>query len=128
MRILMIGTMLLAVAACARDGVGDTPFVGTWTVDGVALADARVAGTPYVVLQDGGRGEAYDGCNSGSGRWAAEGDEVVLGEWVTTLRGCLDVSLVAVISVGTPLTLDGDALLVPAADGGEPFRLVRVAS
>lgn len=126
----MIGTVLLALAACGREGGAGgeaaDPLVGTWTVDGVPLAEATAAGTPYVVLRDDGRGEAYDGCNSGSGEWAAEGDQVVLAEWVSTLRGCLDPSLVAEIGVTTPLTFDGETLVVPAADGGEPFRLTRI--
>ncbi len=121
----MIGTMLLVLAACGRDDGGDDPVVGTWTVDGVPLEDAVAAGTPYVVLHGGGRGEAYDGCNSGSGEWAVREGEVVLSEWISTLRGCLDPSLVADVGVTTPLRLEDDALVLPAADGGEPFRLTR---
>lgn len=112
----------------------DLPLAGTWwQLDSIVddeVASSVPAGVVAYVRFQGGDVDVYDGCNSGSGPVRVGGSDLVFGDRVQTLRGCLgsagDVadSVAAVLSGRTTFRVEERTLEITRGDRTLGFRAV----
>jgi heat shock protein HslJ len=108
----------------------DLNLVGpTWTVtsliDGDAVSSVPAGATATLVFGADGTLQVDDGCNRGSGRWAAEGSGIKVGDVVLTKMACLgpagalEEAVLAVLNQGSiAAEIKANLLTLRAGDRG----------
>jgi heat shock protein HslJ len=125
--------VLLVVALVARDPASADDLQGTWILDDASMAllagGAEVpAGVVATITFDDGQVGGSAGCNSFSGTYTVDGDELTISELAQTLIGCpppLDVieqAYTAALGEVTAYQVSGDSLVLT---GGAALSYIR---
>lgn len=84
-----LGTVLLVRATGGGEETAPSGFVGEWNITDVSGAPAIDGASAKVVFADDGTISGNTGCNSFSGAYRVEGEQLVLdGQLVSTLMAC----------------------------------------
>ncbi len=106
--------------------VPDSPLADTrWVLESLVDGEtaSSVQGEPTLHLGAEGTAEFTTSCNGTAGNWRLDGDRVTVEAGVSTLVGCdpsaqiQDEQVVAVLTAGATVAIDGDRLTLTTPDG-----------
>lgn len=118
------GLLLRPADASAAGGALIGP---TWTLDstvsGSTVTAVPAGAGPATLVFNGSTVDIDTGCNTGSGGYTVDGDQITWGPIAMTLRLCedpagsLETAIVSVLQGTTTFTVDGNQLTITAASG-----------
>jgi heat shock protein HslJ len=127
--IVLLPLVALVLAACGDDGGAETtPLEGTtWTLVRVDGTDAVPDATAQLTLEDG-QASGSSGCNSFSGGYTLDGDQISFGPLGATQMACeeplmtQEATVFAILGTSASYAIEGDELTISSPEGSLVYR------
>ena len=131
-RVLLTIVAALVLVGCSYQGPKTSPGTGTtlantyWkllSIDGAEVTTAQGAREAHLILRPDFRVDGFGGCNSFSGTWQKEGDQLSVGPLLGTLMSCENIEfeseLLANFNGKIYAEIEGEILTVIGSNGSE---------